>query len=96
MNKFIKKAMEANNKIGVDTVQLDPRGMDEAIIGTRKKKDGKTHLVYSYRELIRYFRKDMGTTEDAIEWIEYNTVRAIPYMAGPKMAEPLIRREREI
>jgi hypothetical protein len=92
MNKFIAKAMLANNKIGCDTVQLDPRGMDEAIVGTRKKGK-KTHLVYSYRRLVEYFRKDMPE-DDAVEWIEYNTVRALPYMCGPKLVEPIIRRER--
>ena len=44
-------------------------------------------IVYSYEKMIAaYMEEEPGSTEeDAIEWIEYNTIRSIPYMGGRKV-----------
>ena len=40
------------------------------------------HLVYSYDRLVESLSKHNNwTAEEAIEWLDYNTLRAIPYMA---------------
>jgi len=50
---------------------------DTAILGYTD--DGR--LVYSYEKMVDWLVKNDGMTpDDAAEWIEYNTIRAIPYM----------------
>lgn len=50
------------------------------------------HVVYSYERLVESLGKAYGSEEDAIEWLEYNTIRAIPYMAS-EGNEPIIIHE---
>ena len=50
------------------------------------------HLVYSYEKLVESLTKEYGSENDAIEWLEYNTLRAIPYMASQGY-EPIIIHE---
>ena len=50
------------------------------------------HLVYDYNRLVESLMKhNSWTSEEAIEWIEYNTIRAIPYMRSSGN-EPIILR----
>lgn len=40
-------------------------------------------LVYSFEKLVESLSKQEGITEtDAIEWLEYNTIRSLPYMSS--------------
>ncbi len=39
-------------------------------------------LVYSYERLIESLAKVYGSEEDAVEWLEYNTIRSLPYMSS--------------
>lgn len=40
--------------------------------------------VYDFEKMVDWLVKDRGMSDlDAVEWIEYNTIRALPY-AGPK------------
>lgn len=40
-------------------------------------------VVYDYDKMVDYLvEKNAMTYEDAIEWIDYNTLRAIPYMGA--------------
>lgn len=39
-------------------------------------------VVYDYEKMIEYQVNQGMTEEEAIEWIDYNTLRALPY-AGP-------------
>lgn len=58
-------------------VVLDPRGLDSAIIG----QTIDTRVVYDYDLLVKAFMDTEGwNEEDAIDWISYNTIRALPYM----------------
>lgn len=50
------------------------------------------HLVYGYERLVESLTKIYGSEEEAIEWLEYNTIRAIPYMAKEGL-EPIIIHE---
>lgn len=67
-----------------DTIILDDPSFDDAIIGITE--DG--HLIYNYDSMVNHMVDSYikeGSNEDeaytsAIEWISYNTIRAIPYM----------------
>ena len=67
-----------------DTVILDDPSFADAIIGITE--DG--HLIYNYDSMVNHLVDNYikeGINEDeaytsAIEWISYNTIRAIPYM----------------
>lgn len=50
---------------------------EDAIIGVTH--DGR--IVYDYDKMIEYLMdKENWSDIDAIEWIEYNVIRSIPYM----------------
>lgn len=50
---------------------------DAALIGVSENYEA----VYDYELMIEWLMKEEGwSVEDAIEWIEYNTIRALPYM----------------
>lgn len=58
-------------------VMLDGPEFDGGIVGTTH--DGK--LVYSYEKLAKALMAANGwSCEDAVDWIEYNTIRSLPYM----------------
>ena len=59
-----------------DVVLLEPKELDEAIIGI--SHDGRA--IYDYDLLVKAFMKsDNMSEEEAIEWIDYNTIRSLPY-----------------
>lgn len=39
-------------------------------------------LVYSYERLVESLAKVYGSEEDAVDWLEYNTIRSLPYMSS--------------
>ena len=60
---------------------LDNHEYDNSIIGITDTNQ----LVYDYNSMIEEFAKDCECTEeDAQEWVDYNTMRAIPYMGERK------------
>ena len=59
-----------------DAIVFDNPSFDISIIGITT--DG--HVVYDYHKMVIELMEDDGIDEqDAIDWIEYNTLRAIPY-----------------
>lgn len=62
---------------------------DDALIGV-------THddrAVYDFDKMVDWLMTTQGySQEEAIEWIEYNTIRALPYMGpdSPVILYPLI------
>ena len=59
-----------------DTIVFDNPSFDNAIIGITTNGQA----VYDYDKMVDELMKDDGISEqDAIDWIEYNTLRAIPY-----------------
>lgn len=57
---------------------------DDALIGV--SHDGRA--IYDYEKMIDWLMNEEGwTDEEAVEWIEYNTMRALPYMGE---REPII------
>lgn len=62
-----------------DIVVLKDYSYDDALIGVTE--DGRA--VYDYDMMVEWLVTTEGmTVEEAIEWIEYNTIRALPYF-GP-------------
>ena len=62
-----------------DTIILENYSYDDALIGVTE--DGRA--VYDFNKMVAWLVETEGFTElEAIEWIEYNTIRALEY-AGP-------------
>ena len=63
-----------------DVIVFENESYDDALIGV--SHDGRA--IYSFDKMVEWLcKKDGIDEEEAIEWIEYNTIRAIPY-AGEK------------
>lgn len=78
-----KSAMTAEDKIMdagyEDVVILTDFSYDDALIGVTEDN----RAVYDYDKMVAWLVETEGwSEEEAIEWIEYNTIRALPY-AGP-------------
>lgn len=61
---------------------------DDALIGV--SEDGRA--IYDFEKMVDWLMKEEGLSDnDAIEWIEYNTIRALPYMGekAPIVMYPL-------
>lgn len=62
-----------------DAIVFENPDYEDAIIGTSHDD----RVVYSFNKMVECLVKEDGMTEEeAIEFIEYNTLRAIPYF-GP-------------
>lgn len=56
---------------------LEPEHYDEGIVGVTDEGN----VVYSYEKLAKALMEHDGMThEEAVEWLDYNTVRSIPYI----------------
>jgi hypothetical protein len=59
-----------------DTIVFNNPSFDESIIGITTNGNA----VYNYDKMVQELMNDDGVSEqEAIDWIEYNTIRAIPY-----------------
>lgn len=59
-----------------DVKYLVNESYDDALIGV--SEDGRA--IYDYNKMIDWLVDKYGwTDEEAVEWIEYNTIRALPY-----------------
>jgi hypothetical protein len=72
--------MGINNDIRMelyeDSIVFDRPAFDNSIIAITT--DGRA--VYDYHKMVVELMEDDGISEEeAIDWIEYNTLRAIPY-----------------
>lgn len=67
---------EIRNKLPPDAVVFDNHAYDNSIIGTTF--DGRA--IYEFNKMVKELMNDEGwTEEECIEWIEYNTIRIMPY-----------------
>lgn len=67
---------EIRNKLLSDTVVFDNHSYDNSIIGTTF--DGRA--IYDFDKMVKELMNDEDwSEEEAIEWIEFNTIRALPY-----------------
>lgn len=78
---------EIRSKLPPDAVIFLNQAYDNSIIGTTF--DGRA--IYDFDKMVQELMADEGwTEEEAVDWVEYNTIRALPY-CGDK--QPLIMRE---
>ena len=71
--------LELRAELPEDAIVFDNMSYDGSIVGVTT--DGR--VVYDYDKMIEELMEEEGWNyEDAAEWIDYNTVRSIPY-AGP-------------
>ena len=71
---------EIRSHLPKDAVVLDNASFDNSIIGVTF--DGR--VIYALDLMIHEYKEDNHCSEEeAMEWIDYNTIRALPY-AGPK------------
>lgn len=71
-----------------DTPHFVNPDYEDALIGITE--DGRA--VYDFDKMIEYLMNKDGCSEiDAIEWIEYNVIRSVPYMGdnAPIIVYPL-------
>lgn len=71
-----------------DILILADYSYDDALIGVTE--DGRA--VYDYEKMITWLMKTEGwTPEEAEDWVNYNTIRALPYMGdkAPLIMYPL-------
>ena len=62
---------------GDDVVVMDNPAFDNSIIGLSTDD----RVVYSFEEMVYELMKDENMSyEDAVEFISYNTIRALPYL----------------
>lgn len=71
--------LELRNELPEDAIVFDNMSYDGSIIGVTTDD----RVVYSYDKMVEELMQDEEWSyEDAVEWIDYNTIRALPY-AGP-------------
>ena len=52
---------------------------DDALVGV--SEDGRA--IYDYDKMVEWLMEEEGWSyEEAVEWIDYNTIRALPYMGS--------------
>lgn len=89
MNKHISAAVEINDRDHRNTVQLDPREYDAAVVGYIEDENG-ARLCYNVPKLIRIMMKHNDWDIDmAYEWFEYNVLRSMPYAKDEKSSIPV-------
>jgi hypothetical protein len=71
--------LELRAELPEDAIVFDNMSYDSSIVGVTT--DGR--VVYDYDKMVEELMSEEGWSyEDAAEWIDYNTIRSIPY-AGP-------------
>ena len=90
MNQTIRDAL---CDMGHETALLfDNPDYDEAIVGVTDEGQ----VVYDYDKMVQILVERDGYEErEAIEWIEYNTIRALPYYENPPIVMNRLRLEEE-
>ncbi len=62
-----------------EVIILSNYSYDDAIVGVTTDN----RVVYDYDKMVEWLCENENfTEEDAIDWIEYNTIRALPYMGN--------------
>ena len=89
MNKTEKRPnRKLLNELGYEEVTIfENPDYDSAIIGV----DSNDKVVYDYDKMVKHLMENDGMTyEEAVEFIDFNTIRAIPYFPdGPAVMYPL-------
>lgn len=76
-NNFLRNAFQAcADDQGIEEELHFIDGFDNSVRGMTE--DGR--LVYDFESMVKEFKKDEHCSEEeALDWLSYNTLRAIPY-----------------
>ena len=67
---------QLRDELPEDAIVFDNMSYDGSIVGVTT--DGR--VVYDYNKMVEELMQDEEWSyEDAVEWIEYNTIRSLPY-----------------
>jgi hypothetical protein len=99
---FRKAVLDIYDTKGISLILLEPGVFDHGVKRFGKKKDGYA-VVYDYDKTAKALAKDyLKTNEgvdgysiedaytDAYEWLDFNTIRSIPYMEGAGGVPPMV------
>ena len=81
---------EIRENLPEDSIVIDNPSFDNSIIGV-SSNGGR--VIYSYAKMVEEYMKDNNARDiEAIDWIEYNTIRALPYLGeyAPIICEELL------
>ena len=68
--------LDIREKLPIGSIVLDNESYDNSIIGTTL--DGR--VIYEFNSMVEEYMTDNDCCEEeAIDWIEYNTIKALPY-----------------
>ena len=68
--------LQLRDELPEDAIIFDNMSYDGSIIGVTTDD----RVVYSYDKMVEELMQDEEWSyEDAVEWIDYNTIRALPY-----------------
>lgn len=77
MNRELRN--ELSNIYGEELIVFDNPEFDKAIVGVTTDN----RVVYNYRAMAEYFASvNKCDVVEAMEFIDFNTIRALPYMGG--------------
>ena len=89
LERTAEQILADNGYDAEDIVLLKDESYDSALIAVTDD----FRAVYSYDKMVEWYMEKNGcTAEEAMEWIDYNTMRAIPYAGA--MA-PIVVKEME-
>ena len=72
---------EIRDMLPDETIVFDNESYDNSIIGVTFDN----RAIYSYeRMVLEYMENNECDEESAMEWIDYNTMRALPYFPNPR------------
>ena len=80
-----KEVLEFLEEENPEAVLFENPSFEKALIGYTENNLGNLVAVYDYNEMIDSLTEEYSTDSedpytDAIEWIEYNSMRSLPYM----------------
>lgn len=87
MSKSIEEKLLDNGY--EDIIILKNYSYEDALIGVTEDN----RAVYDFNKMVEWLMKIEGCTQmEAIEWIEYNTIRSLPYIGekSPIIMYPLL------
>ena len=67
---------EELQEMGLNDVVYFPDFDDECIIGI----DTNGRTIYNYEKMVNFLIEEGMDDIEAIEWLEYNTIRSLPYI----------------
>lgn len=90
--KFRKALREYADEMGwggdePQPVIFDNASYDGSVVGITESGS----VVYDYDSMVEEYMADNGCTyEEAVEWIDYNTIRALPYASSVGIAPTIL------